>query len=55
MPLEVVKQPAMAMIPLPKMGQTGLPTVLMAPTVAGMMQPFVTPWVEVAMAVIDES
>ena len=34
-PLEVKEQQAMATIPLPTMGQMGLPTVLVAPTVAG--------------------
>ena len=30
-------------IPLPTVGWTGLPTALMAPTVAGATQPVVTP------------
>ena len=44
-------------IPLPTMGQTGLSSTLMAPTVVGATQPVVTPptQVEVATTVTGES
>ena len=42
-PLEVVEQPVTAVIPLPTAGRMGLPTVLVAPTVVGAVQPVVTP------------
>ena len=56
-PLEVMEQPVMTTIPLPTVGRTGLPTALVAPTVAGATQLVVTPptQVEVAAAVTDGS
>ena len=42
-PLEVMEQPAMAAISLSTTGRMELPTVLVAPTVAGATQPVVTP------------
>ena len=38
-PSVVVKQSAMAAIPLPRMGRIGLPTTLVVPTLAGATQP----------------
>ena len=42
-PSEVREQPAMAAIPLPTMGQTGLPFALVAPTMVGATLSVVTP------------
>ena len=42
-PSEVTKQPVMATILLPTARRTGLPTTVVALTVAGAMQPVVTP------------
>ena len=41
-PLEVAEQPVMAAIPLPMVGQMGLPTALVAPTAGGAAQPVET-------------
>ena len=38
-PSEATEQPTMAAIPLPTTGRMGLPTALVAPTVAGVTQP----------------
>ena len=56
-PSEVVEQPAMETIPLPTMGRTGLPTALVAPTMAGATQPVRTPptQAEVAATMIGGS
>jgi len=56
-PSEVAEQLVTAAIPLPTAGRTGLPTALVAPTVAGATQLVVTPptQVEVAAAVTDGS
>ena len=50
-PLEVVEQPAMAVIPLPMIGQMGLPTSLVALTVVGATQLVGTPPTQMEMAV----
>ena len=52
-----MEQSAMVVIPLPTTGRMELQTVLMAPTMAGVMQPVRTPptQAEVAVAVIGES
>ena len=42
-PSKVAEQSVMAVIPLPMAGQTGLPTALVAPTMAGATQPVRTP------------
>lgn len=41
-----------AAIPLPTTGQTGLPTTLVAPTVAGVMQPVMTLLMQVEVAAL---
>ena len=55
--MEVMEQPVMAAIPLLMMGQRGLMTTLMAPTMAGATQLVMIPLTqaEVAMAMIDGS
>jgi len=50
MPSEVAEQPAMAVIPLPTTGRMGLPTALVAPTVAGVTQPVGAPPTQVEAA-----
>ena len=56
-PSEVMEQPAMAAIPLPTMGRMGLPTMLMASNMVGVMQPVRTlpMQAEVAATVIGGS
>ena len=56
-PSEVMEQPVTTAIPLPIVGQMGLSSALMAPTVVGTTQPVVNPptQVEVVAAVTDGS
>ena len=54
-PSKITEQPVMAVIPLPTIGRTGLPTTLVALTMAGATQLVMTPptQVEVAAVMID--
>ena len=55
--MDIVERSVMTMIPLPAVGQMGLPTVIVVLTMAGAMQLVMTPpmRVEVATAVIGGS